>query len=135
MSRPIKFRAWHKADKKIYQVTGFTQKHWLLRGKGFPMPPSAIEVMQYTGLTDRNGKEIYEGDIVRFLDAYSYGETGDWDECVCTGKIEWDNLLAQFYVTNRESMSNDDFWEQCGEECEVIGNIYEHPHLLKGDSE
>lgn len=128
MSRPIKFRAWHKeANEMLYDQQPGDCLVWGKQGQ-------LLEVMQYTGLQDRNGKEIWEGDVVRYPDAYMGCADGDWEEVVSVGEIKWDDDQAQFYVTNRESIDTEDFWEAI-DEAEVIGNVYEHPHLLKGDTD
>jgi hypothetical protein len=77
-----------------------------------------VKLLQYTGLEDKNGIEIYEGDIC---------ENGDWEEdahCYRTWNdvVEWKDGDAGFSGT----YPNVD-----GMKCEVIGNIYENPELLK----
>lgn len=136
--REIKFRAWHKADEKMYEVYGFTTNKWLLRGKNFPMPNGAVESMQFTGLKDKKGKEIYEGDILyRTVHLYMYGEgyLGDSEDTV---KVEYREDYAGFFVGERplfaEINATTDFYTQC--KCtkyEVIGNIYENPEVLEGE--
>lgn len=90
-------------------------------------------VGQYTGLTDRNDKEIYEGDIVKYLDAYGCStENGyDFSEFDNVGVIEWEEEEMRYSVTNRENIDLETFWES--KHIEVMGNIYEHPELLEGD--
>lgn len=132
--REYKFRGKRNDGEWVYGnlVTYFNkpaiQDYAETNGEIFLVDPETVG--QYTGQKDKNEKEIYEGDIVHFLDAYMYGEDGDWDECSCIGVIKWDDSMAQFYVTNRNSMDNDDFWEQI-DEFQVIGNIYENPELLE----
>ena len=89
--RDIKFRAWNKDIKEMFEVGQITlekgiwdyqpddRKHI---GISIPYQPSFI-LMQYTGLKDKNGKEIYEGDIVQQFDIkengiikYKYGQFG-----------------------------------------------------------
>lgn len=79
---------------------------------------------QYTGYKDRNGKEIFEGDIVAYTDTYST-ENGI-AESDCIGKIVWDEEEACFHVTERLSAES---WEVL-QECCVIGNIFDNPELL-----
>lgn len=81
-------------------------------------------VCQYTGLTDKNGRKIFEGDIVSFIDTYST-ENG-YAEGDCVGEVLWSEEEVCFCVTERLSAES---WEVL-QECYVIGNIFDNPELL-----
>lgn len=115
MQRNIKFRAWHKADKKMYEVYGFSQNKWFLRGKNFPMPLGAIELMQFTELKDVNVVEIYEGDIL--IDRHN-------EEI---GKVVFEDGS---YFWETETFTQ--FLGEINDEVEVVGNIWEDDELLEG---
>lgn len=83
-------------------------------------------VGQYTGLKDKNGREIYEGDILEYND-HAYAQTGgNKNDSIVRHVVEYENGL--FDVGGMllvDAVINDD-------EAEVIGNIYENPRLLEG---
>lgn len=80
---------------------------------------------QYTGLEDKSGKEIYEGDVVVFEDMTST-ESGYWERD-CIGIVVWGEETAAFEVTNRLSAESYEVLS----DCEVIGDIYTTPELLE----
>lgn len=125
MNREIKFRAWNgkglitnSTDFKFYVREGRCywleddgKETWLASTSEWPL-------MQYTGLKDKNGVEIYEGDIIDDKGVTWYVEFGNGRytlRCTCHYPD------GDFYV----------FEDSPG--YEVIGNIYENPELLKGN--
>lgn len=79
-----------------------------------------FELMQFTGLKDKNGKEIYEGDRIRISDEYGNEDTGfiGYKEREMAFVVDWGNNRY------RRIMDSEDV-------IEVIGNLYENPELLK----
>ena len=92
--------------------------------QGFEVDLSTI--CQCTGLKDKNGKLIWENDIVSYLDSYST-ENG-LAEADCIGKVVWDDETISFQVTNRLSAES---WEVLDDECSVVGNAIDNQELLE----
>lgn len=111
MKRVIKFRAWNPVDKVMGD--SFTIGQFC---GAFPMADNidteGIHYMQFTGLTDKHGVEIYEGDVVKFL-YENY-------------KVIYFESYAAFMIQH----SNGNDLQNITTQEEVIGNIYQHPHLL-----
>ena len=136
--REIKFRAW---DGK--RMRGIGKNDWFsLRNDGMlsfgQQGDPSIALMQYTGLKDKNGKEIYEGDILFNEDAFgchtSWGDATDnfpnhrliaWDETYA--KFDFNFLEAN--IRNR-GCSGFSLCISNAKHFEVVGNIHENPELL-----
>lgn len=88
----------------------------------------------FTGLTDCNGVEIYEGDIINYLDSYDCStESGfGYSEYINKGVIIWSDKEAMFNITNKEMIDRYTFFQEISE-FEVIGNIYENKELLDNE--
>lgn len=126
MNREIKFRIWNDYDKKMI--------YWneLLKNKLaniFTIPSYNKWLMQYTGLHDKNGKEIYEGDIV-LLDCYYYEEPAFDGEF----KVIYDDINGMWILVDLENKDRGFVFGEIRSyykaEIEVIGNIYDNPELL-----
>ena len=131
--REIKFRAWDKEEKIMYRVNSL--RFWHNRqhvafvivdviekgvARPFTIPEESVELMQCTGLLDKNGKEIYEMDIL---------------------KVDWGGLNDEYIKVNKYDKPFVMEWRgyeyppfsrylPMPKDIEVIGNIYENPELL-----
>lgn len=83
--------------------------------------------LQYTGLKDKNGKEIFEGDIVKYNEFWE----GDCHYDSGVGQILWDDEETGFYLTAKDTSFIDLFNLTENLDAEVIGNIYDNPELLE----
>ena len=122
----IKFRAWHKEKKTIREVceVSFAGGYVILEGFGsfgaIEAPIRDVELMQYTGVKDKRGVEIYEGDIVKFVSRL--------DDSKRIGAARyWAGDAAFLIECEREIF----FLFHDALSREVIGNIYENPEILK----
>jgi len=121
--REIKFRAWDHQNNSMFYPHEIYFDEGLKNIRALDTMANYIEngrprfmLMQYTGLRDRNGREIYEGDIVE--------QQSEWDRITVRGEIVFSRGI--FVVRDcgcQEHLLN--------ETAEVIGNIYENTELLK----
>ena len=120
--REIKFRAWTTAKKEMFEPVYFDnlEVHWWSEEDGHFIVIGDVRedsilyqaiLMEFTGLHDKNGKEIYEGDILLFADGSK-------------SEVFFDE--GSFTVEDSESMSMTGYGLS-----EIIGNIHENAELLK----
>jgi len=120
--REIKFRAWYKEDKVMSRR--FTLEN-LQCGQGVLDDFNKMEIMQFTGLLDKNAKEIYEGDIIKHQD-----EGERFLKFIGLINVSFKIIPISDKDINQE-LEDITFCEN-SKEFEVIGNIYENKDLLKG---
>jgi len=135
-NRIIKFRAWNNSAQTMYQDV-------IVHGNNIVIAKYNIEtdgedpliepmtytinskfnwtLMQFTGLLDKNGKEIYEGDILQWTSSnpFSLGELR---------KVQVNYIQAQFWCNGSISVYLAELL--ANEKCEVIGNIHQNPNLI-----
>ena len=85
---------------------------------------------QYTGLTDKNGKKIFEGDIGRYKQTDGAKENGK--PIICTGVVVYNEKTASFAVESKDEKGRKYFDYFPIKDFEVIGNIHDNPELWKG---
>lgn len=118
--REIKFRAWDKINKDMFNVESINfQERKVYRDIVSYREFNDIELMQYTGLKDMRGKEIYEGDIL----FESFGER--------YYKVVFENASFRAEAEGDFEEYSLDLIDIVAQGCEVVGNIYENPELIK----
>ncbi len=135
--RTIKFRAWHSFDKVMIKdaIFGNTERnHTFIDILEYF---NDYRVMQFTGLTDKNGVEIFEGDVIITANKTTakivFGEFPFRIESEEEGQDIQDKSIG-FFFEHPEREYHEPFGECAkggGSQYEVIGNIYENPELLK----
>lgn len=134
MNRPIKFRAWNKEDRRMIDLHKITPLALAIdpsivgAGIGVYVPDDKrLVLMQFTSLHDPNGKEIWEGDIVRFTRKHGYWSHNRGD----VESVKYiDDQQAQFCGFGFSPLLP--LTRAKAKKVEVIGNIFEHPELLEG---
>jgi len=133
MNREIKFRAWDKDAKIMYQVEVFNLREGFVSNEKYLgeminvgsilechthcLPISDVELMQYTGLKDKNGKEIYSGDLLKIEGKPSMCEVFyETPSFKIKGDFEGSYILSRLDSHIRY---------------DVIGNVWENPDLLE----
>ncbi len=137
--REIKFRAWDKRDEEMYTPTNImlsnSKKVWIADKKVFNDMRHLVEeeskfrnigdsavLMQFTGLKDKRGEEIYEGDILAEKEGKKYRTVG---------LVIWSEKEVCYILRLKDSW---DVLDKVNEEyCEVIGNVYKNSELLEFD--
>ena len=164
---PLRFRAWHRKEKKIYHFHIFKDarnecgEQWYNCKEGqlsngteeqnYKSLDEFCDVMQSTGLFDKNGKEIFTKDVVEWEEAGWDCEKNEpckitmraqiciGEACVACESGYVGGHYIGFYLADKKgkqllSPSGDSFdFPYLEEDIEIIGNIYEHPHLLPND--
>ena len=156
MEREIKFRAYHKERKEIFEIASidFEEKKAALSNgiiKLLNVDFKQFELLQYTGVKDKNNKEIYEGDIL-----LSSNENGIFLQLIGFGNDdrEYSGILNGFKIIDGRLLENDDYEiDECKEFTQelikahnipilqpentiidgwwIVGNIYENKNLLE----
>ena len=142
----MKYRAWD-GEKMWTEITGFectsgTVDGIFLDGDYHNIKDEQIEVLRFTGLRDKDGKEIYEGSIVITKDYPFYGDDPCEKELNYVGEVFWDEeglrwCYEMHVVSDRvrgaacgDTLCNWKHDDKNSSDWEVIGNIYENPELL-----
>lgn len=136
--RKIKFRAWSKEYNQMLNVEDINFRDNIIRTHHFendrPLQlvdcTEKFKLMQFTGLKDRNGKEIYEGDVVNSIWDFTDLFADEPELGIVNFVVSFDETKAHFLLCPIED--RDDVWKiAINDVVEVVGNIYENPELLE----
>jgi uncharacterized phage protein (TIGR01671 family) len=128
--REVKFRSWNKKEKAMQLVAGL---NWFERkienvttgdeghGTSYHNPSEDYELMQFTGLRDEKGTEVYEGDIIKHPKS---------EDLVDRGEVYYASDFAMFKL--RSGDHEYELWDAINMSgMVVVGNVWENPELLK----
>lgn len=124
MNREFEFRAWLTKYNKMVNIYSWNiwQEYFMCSEYDSEFYLEETPIMQYTGLKDKNGKEIYEGDII----FESFGER--------YYKVIFENASFRAEAEGDFDEYSFDLIDIVAQGCEIVGNIYENPELIIGGS-
>ena len=117
--RQIKFRIWCEKEKKMYPPIVLQEYMSMSEYAQDDIQPAGEEnrlLLEWTGLLDKNGKEIFEGDIIAYRNRK--------DELMTGIEVKWTGIMGEQGVYGYG-------YDITPDKCEIIGNIYENPELIK----
>ena len=128
--KKYKFRAWNKAISKMLsweEVIAYSNDQFHIVETVDFFEDDELEIMQYAGVKDKNGKEIYEGDIVKTKrENYIYNAGGMTETKEYIQEVKY-----PFFIGCGQAFGGVDGTKSIRDIVEIIGNIYENPELMK----
>jgi len=138
--REIKFRAWDgkKMQYDVFPTSDNTVGRWIETGGGVELRfcdggGTKVDIMQFSGLKDKNGKEIYEGDCFRTSDKHGFSS-----DCIAEVLFEDGAFAIQLYRNDDMEIAPElilDFKRSFQDSFVIIGNKAQHPKLLEQDND
>ena len=130
--REILFRGKTESGKftegYYLETMRYNNLHWIWNGKEhIKVAPKTVG--QFTGLTDKNGKKIFEGDIGRYKQTDGAKLSGK--PITCIGKVVYNTKTASFAVDSKDELGAKNYDYFPIKDFEVIGNIHDNPELLE----